>query len=58
MPKLKLIGEINCHKCNEPIQIDENMGVSNLIGKRCPRCNVMNIIKVDINDRKVNKDRL
>lgn len=50
MPKLKLIGEVSCYKCNELIQIDENMGILNLIGKRCSHCDTLNVIKVIINE--------
>lgn len=56
MARLKLIGEINCHQCKKPIEIDESMGVYNFIGNRCPHCNAWNVVKVIINDGEVNKN--
>lgn len=53
MTNLKLNGEFNCGNCNKPIKIDSSVGICdktvwNVESKKCPYCNYLNILTVDI----------
>lgn len=53
MTKLRLTGEFDCHNCGKPIKIDLDVGICdrstwNLEQKKCPNCNYLNTITIDI----------
>ena len=61
MTNLKMIGEFDCANCKKPIKIDQNVDICNrftlnIDHKKCPFCNYLNTITVDIRLTAISED--